>query len=118
MDTCLTDGACAEITAPGYCWSQRKLRIFQKAMELEDNFRCVPCRSVSANETIVAPLPCRTATSMAQMDADHIRLLPPQTTEAYATGLQSAEGQKLNGDHGPVMEHHVKTESGQVGSDR
>ncbi|CAE8685005.1 unnamed protein product [Polarella glacialis] len=109
--TNLVSRASAHVQAPGYLWSQRRLRIFQKAMELEDSVRFIPLR-ITETHADASPMPDCHVNESEKPDADHIRLLPPKTNEAFVVGLQSEEGQKLNGDHGPITDHHVNKATG------
>ena len=97
--------ASKSVQAPGYAWSQRQLRIFQKAMELEDSFRLIPQRLPGSGPS-TSPMPSRDLKQ--PLNADHTSLLGSAWEEGYVVGLESAEGKKLNGDHGPIMDHHLK----------
>mmetsp|Transcript_10258 Transcript_10258/g.23132 ORF Transcript_10258/g.23132 Transcript_10258/m.23132 type:complete len:256 (+) Transcript_10258:3-770(+) len=108
--TCLASGASPDEDAPGSDWSQRQLRIFEKAMQLEDSFRFVPQRGgdKAAKNPLAAPTPTCEEGLSEVVDADHTRLLLPRTTVAYIEGLQSSEGQKLNGSQGVILDHQIK----------
>lgn len=92
--------------APGYAWSKRQLQIFKKAMELEDSFRHFPQRLLPES-SLVSPMPS-CSIGVDRLDADHVRLLGSCMEEAFVVGLTSDEGKRLNGDHGPIVDHIIK----------
>ncbi|CAE8622063.1 unnamed protein product [Polarella glacialis] len=73
--------------------------------------RFIPLR-ITETHADASPMPDCHVNESEKSDADHIRLLPPKTNEAFVVGLQSEEGQKLNGDHGPITDHHVNKVTG------